>query len=76
MNDLNELLKENRLSDSGLENFLEMMSREWRYKIATGSGYTYDVKELVLYELVARELERNTQLRRIYTVEENKLEGN
>ena len=57
---LDVLLKENRLSDRGLTDFLKILDRDFRYKRENGIGL-FDVKELVLYELVSRELERNVK---------------
>lgn len=57
---LDVLLKENRLSDRGLTDFLKIIDRDFRYKRENDIAL-YDVKELVLYELVSRELERNAK---------------
>lgn len=57
---LDVLLKENRLSDRGLTDFLKILDRDFRYKRENAIDL-YDVKELVFYELVSRELERNVK---------------
>lgn len=54
---LDVLLKENRLSDRGLTDFLKILDRDFRYK-RENSIDLYNAKDLVLYELVSRELER------------------
>ena len=57
---LDVLLKENRLSDRELTDFLKIIDRDLRYKRENATAL-YDVKELALYELVSRELERNAK---------------